>query len=566
MSWSALPVKPDVVPCERPYSFYFDLIEPYWRAGDTHTAPLHRLATLARKQGAKVVVLEDASGDASVAAELDCVDGRFGGGGEAEAIGLAFLSELPTDKDVGTVREEALIGACTLVNYRPPGESDFKLTWIHEAVFAKPKSPGGKTLLNNFVNTEGSFEVTVGGRTFPVEGICYAQQNGHTAVCAHATIRMVERTLFPERPASPTAKINALLGGPAPQEGLLSDEIARALEELTGCQVADIDCDERPPSEYVSILTAAADSGEIALLIFVTGADMEVRRGTGSPKPEPEADTTTGTDGAIASGEAKPGPSRGGESERQLHVVMVFGYTRNSDEWHPLAIPEYSVLPRSKYLPASMWVDHFIIHDDNFGPYLTLDTRALERDPTVPAEKILIVRRHPTTISADMAEAAASIWLSRLPDVLKEDPALPWLNMATRYKGAFVLRPVLLSRDEYVAHLNGIEGHDGSRLEPKLTDELAGLPEVVWMVEVSLPDLFTGNRSKLGEVVIDANVPNDRPLDATVVVSARFPGRLVIAERVAATDPAQGYKGGVADVTLTSHTQIYLRKPPEELW
>jgi len=553
----------------QPFSFYFDLVEAYWKSGDPHEAPLHRLATLARKQGAETLIIEDGSSDCGAAAEVGHVDEQHGGGGAAQIIRITFLSIDHCGGETGAEPAEALIGSCLLVNYRPPGRSEFELTWIHEAVFATPRTPDGKTLLNNFINVDGLFDVTVKGRVFTVEGVCYAQQNGVTAVCAHASIRMVERTLSPQRPAATTVEVDALLGGPATLDGLLPEELATALEHLTGRQIADIDCDERPPSEYISILTAAADSGEIALLIFRTGGPKGAARTDREPATARVADIRTERDAIV---DERRDSGEGERQKDELHVVVVIGYTRNSDEWYPLAVPRYRVpsatshrMPR--YRPASMWVDHFVIHDDNFGPYLTLDARGLESDPAFHAEKILIVRRHPSTVSADMAEAAAAIWLKALPKCVDADPDLRWLELVRRHRGAFVLRPVLLSRAELIEHLEGLVDHEGHRLGARAPLDFMGLPDVVWMVEFSLPDLFTGNRAKLGEVIVDAVVPTDRPLDVKVILGARVPGRVIAAHPGSAdSDPRKRYKASTRSVRLASHVPMYMRKQPGQLW
>ena len=571
MTWSPLPVPQRIIACERPFSFYFGLIEPFWKVGDPHEAPLHRLATLARKQGAKALIIEDASGNPCVIDEVNAIDAHFGHGGAAECVTLSFLTEIPQGDDIVTVSAKSLIGQCTLINYRTATDTAFKLTYILEALFATPSLNGKKALLNNFIFAEGTFEVPVLGRSFKLAGVCYAQQNSVTSVCAHVSIRMVERTLFPTREATSSVAVNTLLGETVPSKGLFPEDIATALEKLTGHQVAHIDCAKLEPSQYVSILTAAADSGEIALLIFKTGAER------------PPAPLCT-IDEAPQAGSASPMEAVAGPTETALfaepeegkgedHVVVGFGYTRNSDEWRPLAIPTYTGHKPSLYRPASMWVDHFVIHDDNFGPYLTLSSRALEGDRTVRAEKILIVRRRTCTLSADLAETVAAIFLSMtLPGQAPRVPESRWLDLVTRYRGAFVLRPVLVTRQEYRDHVNAMAGHDASQLEHKLTTEFDILPDLMWMVEFSLPDLFTGNRAKLGEVLIDANVKEDQALDTHAIRGARLPGRLILSEPVPAngapqpTDLAKKYGAATWDVPLDSHTTMFMRKQQDHLW
>jgi hypothetical protein len=71
------------------------------------------------------------------------------------------------------------------------------------------------------------------------------------------------------------------------------------------------------------------------------------------------------------------------------HVVAVCGYTRNTDEWHPEALPAYMRHGNNKYYSSSAWIDRFVIHDDNFGPYYNLNCRVLEIDPKIVARSIV---------------------------------------------------------------------------------------------------------------------------------------------------------------------------------
>lgn len=562
MTWTPLPFLALDIECQAPYSFYFSLIEPFWKADACDSSPLHRLATLARKQGAKALVIEDASDISGVKQEITTLDERLGGGGSAEALLLSFLSELPTNEDIGTVSDQALIGQCTLVNYRPKDAAEFQSSFVFEAIFATPSLETGEPLLNNFINCEASFEVAVRGRQFNIRGLYYAQQNGITSVCAHACIRMVVRTLYPNQPSPSTEAINALIGHSPPAEGMLPDQIVSVLKALTHRDVTLIPCGtgtaapaegnvelieskSLTAAEYVSVLTAAADSGDIALLCFETGAERD--KGA-----------------APVTGPRNPAN----------HVVVVYGYTRNSDEWHPQAMPEYSGAPSAPHSPSSAWVDHFVIHDDNFGPYLALSNRALEAHTSVRADWILIVRRLSTNLEPHAAEAATAIIMGQAAQMFAGDaPDNKWLNYLLRYRRPLVTRPVLLTRQEYWAHIATTVAHDNSHLGPGASQALLDdLPEILWMVEFTVPDLFTGNHSKLGEILLEANHESGTTFSKDRVRGIRVPSRFMIARGGEARDIA-GYdtRDGVQpqDVRsfpLTSHSPRYECNPPSRQW
>lgn len=540
-----MPVVSRIVECGAPYSFFFSLIEPFWKTPTADSSPLHRLATLARKQGAKALVIEDASAVPDVRQEILTLDDRMGSGGAAEAMLLSFLNEVPDGDDISTISDGALIGQCILINYRPKGAIEFRTSFVYEAIFATPSMESGEPLLNNFINCEAGFQVQVRGRKFELSGLYYAQQNGITSVCAHACIKMAVRTLRPDQPSPSTESINALVDSALPADGMLVEDIAEALSKLVDHQVATVDCTLIKSSEWVSVLTAAADSGDMAFLIFETGSKQE-----GEPAQNQD--------------EARP----------TNHVVVVYGYTRNTDEWHPQAIPEYSGAPQAQHSPSSAWVDHFVIHDDNFGPYLTLSTRALEADTTVRAQKIVIIRRLRTNLEPHVAEAAAAIIMAQAAQMFADDATdNRWLNYLLRHRRPLIMRPVLVTREEYCLHLANAKDHDGccatdAAIEP-LRDHL---PELLWMIEFTLPDLFTGNHSKLGEILLDANHESAEHFSLERLRGIRVPSRIMLARNGDAKPNDSGNVGSiqvpqdVRNFPLLSHSPIFERNPPARQW
>ena len=85
--WTELTTVDDQIDCAPPYSFYFDLVGSYWRSGAGNNLPLHRLCTLARKQGAACLVIESALSRVDVRAELDALDAAVYRCGTQIAIG-----------------------------------------------------------------------------------------------------------------------------------------------------------------------------------------------------------------------------------------------------------------------------------------------------------------------------------------------------------------------------------------------------------------------------------------------------------------------------------------------
>jgi hypothetical protein len=208
-------------------------------------------------------------------------------------------------------------------------------------------------------------------------------------------------------------------------------------------------------------------------------------------------------------------------------VVTVFGHTRNSDEWHPEAIPAYSGPSSTPYYPSSFWIDHFLIHDDNFGPYFAFSSRALEFDANVKARWIVALHPIWPEVRPDYAEGAAAVLLANLLPSLTPLGRGRWFEMMTRNQLRYVLRTVLIQREKYLEHIRASKSHDLTNLSDVELELFNELPEWFWMVEISLPQLYAGNRSKLGEVLIDALSEASSVDLTTSLIALRLPSILI---------------------------------------
>ncbi|QAU42200.1 hypothetical protein [Bradyrhizobium guangdongense] len=519
--WTGETTDETCLDCHLPFSFYFDLIEGAWkspRSGTSNNLSLHRICTLARKQGASFVVRECALGQAPIAQEIDNLDRHYGGGGRASAIQLSFFRGEKSAENIDDVDADALIAAATIINYAPPN-ADFLHSYIYEAIVAAPhqRSEDGTTkrLLNNYICRDTTFTRAVRGRDFSVSGFYYCQQNNVIHVCAHACLRMALNSIDGSQALLSSADINSQLGLAPPISGLSVGNVEDVIAMRTGTKPVVVNCATLSAPEYLSLLTAYVESGFIVLFVFTTGqTNIE-------------------------------------------HVVTAFGYTRNSDEWHPQAIPGYSGPSTAPFYRSSAWVDHFVIHDDNLGTYYTLSSRAFEVDPLIKASFIIGVHPHQPDILPHWAEGLASVVIKRF---LYGNPSFDngrWYQYLVQQTNPFVMRPILMDKKGYQEHLRSSEGHDRSRLsdaEVKLTD---ALPDWFWMVEFSLPALFTGNRSKLGEVLIITQV-GSATTGVQCVAGLRAPGVIAIT-----TSPGSFVSHKVG---LRAHSPIYVSRMHDNEW
>ena len=509
--WSRLSTVEVCRSCTPPFSFYFDVVAAYWRA-KTDPLPLHRACTLGRKQGVTHCVVASAFDRADVVDEIDELDAAFGGGGAAEALAITFFRSNISPDTIGEVSKDAILGQVTVINYREPGKSDFTYSYIYEAIFKPPALANGMALLNTFVCHKADFNITVSGRDFVLSGIYYSQQNECTNVCAHASLRMALNSSGALADRITNKSINSDLGLAAPiKVGLQIGQLEAVINAVPGIKAVVYQCKGLPPATYISNLASVVESGSLALLAFSTG--------------DGDAD----------------------------HVVTVFGHTRNSDEWHPQAIPAYIGPSSGRYYASSSWIDHFLIHDDNFGPYYTLSTRALEVDPRIAPICIIAVQTHEPNAPPAFAEGVASVILSNLLPSLAGERSEKWFEYITRSPRTYVLRTLLVSKANYLKHISTVCGHGGGTYAQSDVDRFASLPEFFWMVEFSLPALYTGNNSKLGEILLDATKPADPKKPETLFLGMRMPSLILIAQDGVADLHESDFKTHCPIFSVTQH-------------
>jgi hypothetical protein len=510
--WKRLPTDTVNTSCKPPYSFYFDVVREYSRAA-TNNQPLHRICTLTRKQRATRLVVECALDRQDVDEEISALDRRYGGGGEASAVALSFFKECAAADEIAGIPESNLLAHAIVINYKSKRAIEFSHSYVFEAILAPIRNSfaNGQTglLLNNFVAAEGHFQRTILGREFNIKGVFYCQQNDTTHVCGHACLRMAINSAGQFAKPISNIQINEYLGITRKVKGLTSGQMEDVINHVgLNPTVAT----KMKPEHFLPELAAMVESGYLALLGFTT-------------------------------------------KRRADHVVTVFGHTRNSDEWHPQAIPAYSGPLSAKYLPSGSWIDHFLIHDDNFGPHFSLSARSFDLDTNVKPSCLIGLLPADPAVNSNYAEGLASIELKNILRQLQGAQTNQWLEYLAASPQDFVLRAILMKNTQYIGHLKMTSGHDGTGIDDETISKLSWLPEYFWMVEFSLPPLYTGNRSKLGEVIISAS--DARAHKSGEVLSIRLPGLIV---------SSQGKRFLGIQSSLQSHSSIYECRQFDNHW
>lgn len=388
---------------------------------------------------------------------------------------------------------------------------------VYEAVLRPPRSEAG----NNFMHCAQRFTLRCSAGCFQILGALYAQQNDLTFVCAHVALRTIIAAAVPDSPVD-YLEMNRLLGidhrsrqlgsdSSHDESGLDPDEMEKVLRSA-GLEFSTIlhePCKAEFPGEFQRDLYGTIESGMPALLGFELDKEE--------------------------SGEA-----------RGRHIIPVLGHTFNEDTWVADASRAYFE-GGLQYYPSENWLSTYLVHDDNFGPYLCLPRHFIRRKNFRISIGLV---RESSNLSAVEAEAIGLNFCNALAQTLAyQRPG--WLGRFAAFanSGLLVLRTLLLRRKEYFRHLKQSQCWDRGVHTPETVEAIATtLPDTFWLVEASAPELFSASRRKFGEVLLDARKPPADPEGRDLWLAARLPETVLIRDE-------NGFQA--IDSRMTSHVQLF---------
>ncbi|MES9883948.1 MAG: hypothetical protein ABW185_24125 [Sedimenticola sp.] len=475
---------------------------------------VHRCFSLARSAGFQTLVVEDIPEAGAIRDEnLDIPNYVLG----HTMTGLRRLSFWKTGfvstDELNSQSTDDLIGYAIVKRDQYPSSQDPALrveSWhIFEAVFCKYPHK------HNCVPNMRAYEVSVGAGAFQVTGVLYCQQNQLNKVCAHVALRSLLSRSLDEGDIF-YSEINRLAKAAYtepynPANGLNPQQIRYILETLN-IPYRDIyysDLEDQYPDirkriPYQKYLYAGVESGAGALLGFKLA---------------------------------------GPKANDSRHIIPFYGHTFNKDTWSPDAeVSYFDVGGGIGYMPSESWTSSFIGHDDNFGPNFCVPRLYVSPEQ---AEYVVELLHAGFEFSGIQAEAVTLSYLYSLhPHLQADDEGNIWAKRLAEEiapsNQQVVLRAVTTSAERYLAHLSGINDWDGNKENSKIPEILGPvLPDWLWVVEVSLPQLFPANERKLGEVVLNPYViPNlDDPTDFSLFLFARVPGRYFIQSDITSGKP-----------------------------
>lgn len=364
-------------------------------------------------------------------------------------------------------------------------------------------------LLNNYLHIINTFncEVDTGNneiKKFKITGTFFCQQNSVTSVCAHAalcmTLNNVGKDIITPEDINKDIGIDHIDKKIGPQNrGLSQEDIVKVLKDY-GLAYTWTNFFENPNIEYNEYIYRYIEGRCPALLVFST--------------------------------------------DTELHVVPILGHTLNTDIWRPEAETAYTdQIDRLHYKSTASWVDHFIIHDDNFGPYFCMPIDALKRitlpkhDRTFRSYLAVIITPPELKTPAWEAEWASVIitklYLQKIIDIgaqLDDWSERIVKTESVRRPRPIVVRTLVVDKDEYIKNLDEKDFEGNIFTESDKKSLTKNLPDLFWLSEITLPDLYTANKSKIVDFFYECDKPplsNDTDIYKRWI-QIRFPHALLL--------------------------------------
>ena len=461
-----------------------------------HVNTVIRILSLARKLDFRSLLMEKLSeGDLKqrIDAGVSAVDCKFT---SSEIYRLSFFSCPVTQAP----DQEDFLGYAVIkadFYHKNPAEPH---VYVYESVLASHRSEHARLERRmNFLHCKRNYTVENNFGKFSVTGAMYAQQNRRNIRCAHVALRSVLSLLTKDDISYD--EINEIVGRPShSRDGLPPAQISAVLVKR-GVFSRLIDRERflatKTPS-FSRILYGCIESGCPALLTFYPRGD------------------------------------------RIGHVVPVLGHTFDEDSWTPESRNSYFTVPKSKkqlktpcfngfeddreshntYFPSEGWIDSFLIHDDNFGPYQTLPRNCFGEDDSIilwglHTNSAALCFDRVETIALEVCQNFISKSAERYPSDFE------WYDrfLHCSHENKLVLRSLFANKKHYIEHVSK------NILEEKhLVVLRERLPDQFWIVEFSCRELFSATRAKFGEVLLSADKVNEKFIGEHKPLVLRLPG------------------------------------------
>jgi hypothetical protein len=459
---------------------------------------IRRLFSLSRGFDGKTLVLEDIRAVGIVAEENAEMRKRFRDHRMTGLVRVTFWkSRFDTESELRRQKEEDLLGYAILKHDIVPSHPDEhrRDQWhVFESVFVKYPHD------HNYIHCAQRYVLQIGKkkpRRFHVSGVLYCQQNGINKACAQVALRTLLEPLLGDGRQLSYERIHRWAKGRNkefnPGKGLTSGQIERVLKAagFRSDEFSIVDYEHSPSGyrrsrKYQNYLYVGIECGMGALLGF---------KFTGPKAPEDK------------------------------HIIPVFGHTFNQDAWASNADAAYFNVGSLKWIQSQAWVSSFVAHDDNFGP-----NYCIPRLYVTPGQVEYVLAIHPKGVREEGVTAevvGARYTHSLLRNARLDTVQNEWLRRLMEFgsRNQFVLRTIPLSREAYGRHIAEISDWHRRKEHAEIPEIFKhSLPRHLWLVEISIPELFPINKRKLGEIVLDGSRRISDTPNFQSFLFARLPG------------------------------------------
>jgi len=444
---------------------FYDLLESLMPHG-FNTAPIHRFFTLMRKMKGKSYLCEELEIGGDIQEEHEMFT-RLYDNINIRADRISVFS-CDSDSDFDHISDEDILGYAIIIKVKQADK--YISAYILESV-VKPLTKFG--ISNYYFHSIKNHETSIGTenncRKFNLEGAFFAQQSGTTHVCAHAALRVAINS-------HPTFGVNKLTNKYIndsidyftkfmPGQGLSANCLREIIEKL-GFRFFQADFSKNTEIDYDRFLYPYLESG-LPTILGINSWDRSTNKMNG-------------------------------------HVLTVIGHTTNFDRWQPEADRGYGNYPVKPYITTAEWCDHYIINDDNYGMYCTIPSESMRnfivpsKNPNPHAVIALTIAPKDISLEGYIAEQKAIMIFRRIiSQGLCIRISNNWMCRLIKSFDKVVCRTILVKKNHYLSQFS-------EKDEIKLN-----FPELLWVTEISLPNLYSANKSKIGEIVLDATNSDD---------------------------------------------------------
>jgi len=332
-----------------------------------------------------------------------------------------------------------------------------------------------------------------------VDGFAFIQQDGQLGCCSHVALAMADRFLI--KAEKPKRKHK-------PNDPYLVGDIVESVSSVSEVQRL-IPTEGLRPMQISEALKKMGYSP----LVYEYGQDKE------RPIP-PERVIYHYLESKIPIIVGIP-------TATGKHALTVIGHSFEPDLWWALAEkPYYNSRPSGvDHHCSTTWLQNFIVHDDNFGPYLTIPKEfiwAAARHTLVVMvplpPNVNITGEESESIAYGLLLISAEIIAKKIEDKtnITQHPQEYFSIFHEHLKNEdLVLRTWLLPSDQFKEQY----------VSPAMACYYNNLkmPKKIWLTEVSIPELFCQARLRLGEVIIDPTASKTR----TCFLAIHLPGYLI---------------------------------------